>query len=183
MGMHPTASEPSRRPAMIAVLAVAVAAVFASIAGLDAQSPVLSGATPAIESFVRQALEDRLAAGDVPDLQLLRGAKVISIRREMPNSLQSLGPGALPKRDGLEFVLASSADLEATARLKGERQAYLFVDNAAIDGDAAKLWMGVDFFETMPAGAVKMCCCKAQGRFRLAAGRWRFEKWDAMTCS
>ena len=63
----------------------------------------------------RQALEDRLAERNVPNLQLLRGATLIVIRQEMPESRSSLGPAALPKRDGYQFVLMPVAELEAAA--------------------------------------------------------------------
>ena len=42
--------------------------------------------TAARADFVRQAIEDRFRAGNIPDFGLLEGSKRIAIREEMPQA-------------------------------------------------------------------------------------------------
>src|SRR6185295_7336624 len=72
-------------------------------------------ATPDIELLVKQSVEDRFGASDLPDGNLLGKATRIAIREEMPEAGLKLGRGALPQRDGYVFSLISGTAAQAEA--------------------------------------------------------------------
>ena len=140
-------------------------------------------ASPGIETLVRQALEDRLAAGDFPDRNLLGSARRIAIREEMPQARMKLGAGALPQQDGYEFYLISEKAAQVEADSGGHFVHFITVDEASIDEDTATVWLGVDFVFRHDPKLLKMCCCKGLGRFQRIDGRWTFVKWAIRVCS
>ena len=67
------------------------------------QAAAAGGASADIETFVRQALEDRLAAQNLPDGGLLRRSSRIAVLEDMPKAGLKISQEALPRRDGYEF--------------------------------------------------------------------------------
>jgi hypothetical protein len=161
-------------------------------AALRAQGDVAPQASPATalrpagaetETFVRQALEDRLAAGDLPDIGLLGQSKHIAIRRELPKAGLTLGPGALPKRDGYEFELISAAEARSEATRTKRTISFVAIDEPVITGETATIWLGADLAWPDDPNVVKLCCCEGKARFSRARDRWAFVRWDTMECS
>jgi hypothetical protein len=140
-------------------------------------------ATPDIEVLVKQAVEDRFAAKDVPDGNLLGKATRIAIREEMPEAGLKLGRAAVPQRDGYSFVLISGAAAQAEADRSGRPVYFITVDQPSISGDTATVSLGVDVVSPREPKTINMCCCTGQGQFRRAGGRWAFVKWAQMICS
>jgi hypothetical protein len=134
-----------------------------------------------IEVLVKQALEDRLAAGNLPDGHLLDSSRV-AIREDMPGASMRLGGGALPQRNGYEFYLISRRAAQAESERSKRRIHFIVVDNPRIDGDAATISLGVDVVEPFEPGVVSMCCCTGRGQFRNTGGRWVFVKWAGVVC-
>jgi hypothetical protein len=127
--------------------------------------------------LVRQVLEDRLAAGDIPDIGLLRGAKRIAIRSNLPISRLTLGAGALPVRDGYEFRLITTTEAQAEADRTKTNTYFLAVDRVEISGDRATMWIGADLVTPSDPKIVKMCCCERSVGYRRVENRWVFEGW------
>jgi hypothetical protein len=149
--------------------------------GVAAQSE-LRPAAPEIEQLVKQAIEDRLAAGDLPDLKLLGTPARIAVGEEMPEAGLKLGPGALPQREGHEFHFISQTAAQRQADRDLRAVHFIAVDVPAITGEVATLRLGVDVALPSRVAQMKMCCCWAQGRFRLADGRWTFVQWLNIYC-
>jgi hypothetical protein len=149
---------------------------------VEAQSPERMAA-PDIELLVRQAVEDRFAARDLPDGNLLGKATRIAIREAMPDAGLRLSRGALPQRAGYEFVLISEAAAQAQADRVGRDVYFVTVDRPAITEDTATISLGVDVVSPREPKSIKMCCCNGVGQFRRAGGRWTFVKWAQMICS
>jgi hypothetical protein len=173
-----------RRPLLIAA-AVALAGQFAwsgDRGGVEAQSPERM-ATPDIELLVKQSVEDRFGARDLPDGNLLGKTTRIAIREEMPDAALKLSPGALPQRAGYEFVLISGATAQAQADRAGREVYFIIVDRPAITEDTATISLGVDVVSPREPKSIKMCCCNGVGQFHRAGGRWTFVKWAQMICS
>ena len=140
-------------------------------------------ATPDVEVLVKQAVEDRFAAKDLPDGNLLGNATRIAIREEMPDAGLKLSRGALPQRDGYEFFLISEVAAQAEADRVGRAVYFITVDRPSIIEDTATISLGVDVVSPREPKTIKMCCCTGQGQFRRAGGRWTFVKWAQMICS
>ena len=140
-------------------------------------------ATPDIDALVKQAVEDRFAAKDLPDGNLLGKATRIAIREEMPEAGLTLSRAALPQRDGYSFVLISGAAAQAEADRTGRPVYFITVDQPSISGDTATLSLGVDVVSPREPKTINMCCCTGQGQFRRTGGRWTFVKWAQMICS
>jgi hypothetical protein len=167
------------------VAVVALAGQFAwrgDQGGVEAQSPERM-ATPDIELLVKQAVEDRLGAKDLPDGHLLGKATRIAIREEMPEAGLKLGRGAVPQRDGYAFSLISGAAAQAEADRVGRPVFFITVDRPSITDDTATISLGVDVASPREPTSIKMCCCTGQGQFRRTGDRWTFVKWAQMICS
>jgi catechol 2,3-dioxygenase-like lactoylglutathione lyase family enzyme len=151
--------------------------------GRTPQEASLAQASADVEAFVQQVLDERFSARDIPDLNLLGSSKTITVRQEMPQISRRLSQAALPKRDGYQFVLAPSSDIQAEANRTQRFVYYIWVDQAIIMDDAAKIAIGVDF--VMPAGStdVKLCCCDTRGYFQRRDNRWRVLQWTVVSCS
>ncbi len=153
------------------------------VLALLAQAQAERIATPDIETLVKQAVEDRFAAKDLPDGNLLGKATRIGIREEMPEAGLKLSRAALPQRDGFSFVLISGAAAQAEADRSGRPVYFITVDQPSITGDTATVSLGVDVVSPREPKTISMCCCTGQGQFRRTGGRWAFVKWARMICS
>jgi hypothetical protein len=168
------------------LVAAAVAVVGQSVWGRDGrgvQAQPERLATSDIEVLVKQAVEDRFGAKDLPDGNLLGKANRIAIREEMPDAGLRLSRGALPQRAGYEFVLISAAAAQAEADRVGRAVYFITVDRPAITEDTATISLGVDVVSPREPKSIKMCCCNGVGQFQRGGGRWTFVKWAQMICS
>ncbi len=153
-------------------------------AGLRQTPPSeLPVADEAIQRFVRAALEERIAAKDLPDLGMLRNQTRIGIREEMPGARLRLDQRALPHVHGLDFYLITQAAAQAQADRTKDSVAFLIVERPVINGDEATVRLGSDVAIPTNPKVVKMCCCESDGQFRRVDGRWTFVKWTLMQCS
>ena len=175
------------RSALLAGVAAAVVAVLACVSGGADAQPRLPGPAPLasadVQAFVSQALEDRLAARNIPDQALLDGATRIGVREGMPLSGLRLGAASLPRRAGVEFYLTSASAAQAEADKTRRSVYYLIVDRASVAGDSATASLGVDVALPSDPNTVKLCCCAGDGQFRRTNGRWSFVSWQQMVCS
>lgn len=169
------------------LIAVAVALVGQSVWGGDrhgvqAQSPERM-ATPDIEEMVKQAVDDRFSARDLPDGNLLGKASRIAIREEMPEAGLKLSRGVLPQRAGYVFFLISEVGAQAEADRVRRAVYFITVDRPSIIEDTATVSLGVDIASPREPKTITMCCCTGQGQFRRVGGRWTFVKWVQTICS
>jgi hypothetical protein len=168
------------------VVATAVVVVGQSVWGSGrhgVQAQPDTPATPEIEMLVKQAVNDRFGARDLPDGNLLGKATRIAIREEMPEARLKLSRGALPQRGGYEFFLISEAAAQADADRLGRAVFFVTVDRPSIIEDTATISLGVDVVSPREPKSIKMCCCNGVGQFQRAGGRWTFVKWAQMICS
>jgi len=140
-------------------------------------------AEEAIQQFVRAALEDRLAAKNLPDIGLLREQTRIAIREEMPAARLRLDQRALPHVHGLDFFLIGQFAAQAQADRTKDHVPFLTIERPVINGDEASIVLGVDIAIPTNPKAVKMCCCDAEAHFQRVKGRWTFVKWGLERCS
>lgn len=138
---------------------------------------------PEIETLVREALEDRLDAEDLPEMRSFRASVNIAILDELPRARLKLSPAALPRAvSGHVFSLVTTASAQATADRTGKEFSFLFVDVPSIAGETATILMGRDVTLPREPNATKLCCCSATGEFRRGAGRWTFVRWQERHC-
>jgi hypothetical protein len=170
---------------LLVVAAVALGGQFArsgDARGVLAQS-LERMATPEMEVLVKQAVEDRFGARDLPDGNLLGKATRIEIREEMPDAGLTLSRTALPQRVGYTFFLISEAAAQTEADRVGRAVYFITVDRPSIVEDTATISLGVDVVSPREPKSIKMCCCAGQAQFRRAGDRWSFVKWARMICS
>jgi hypothetical protein len=136
-----------------------------------------------VERLVRQALEDRIAAQDIPDGNLLRNATKTAIREEMPRSGLKLSRGAVPQLQGFEFYLISEATAQGEADKTRRPVYFITVDVPSIAGETATISIGVDLVLPRDSADVKLCCCTGSAEFRRLENRWKFVKWASTVCS
>jgi len=136
-----------------------------------------STASVEVETFVREALRDRLVAGDIPDLHLVRRTKgtQVMVRAELPQSRLRITSRALPAIADTELVLVTSAEAKQAASRTGQLQHVIAVDHVQIEGSRATLWLGVAL--EVPPGMVSMCCCEREAQFSKRDSGWVFERW------
>jgi hypothetical protein len=157
--------------------------VFLTAMTLAAQErPAYKPADAAVQEFVREALADRLAKRDIPDVNLLGKARDVLVRREMPGAGLTLAPEALPNLPDLSLSLIAEEVARAQANKTRKNVHYIAVDSPEIRGTTATLWIGVDFEMPEAKGMIKMCCCSAEGHFEKRDGRWHFVKWGDGRC-
>jgi protein-S-isoprenylcysteine O-methyltransferase Ste14 len=165
-------------PRKTAVVAL-VLGVTMNVAGQGLPRP----APAEVEELVRQAVEDRFSAHDIPDQNLLRALARIGVRADMPRAGLTLSERALPRRDGYEFYLITQeAAQEEADRLKAQIL-YLTVDRPVITGSTATCVIGVDVVFPREPKAAKLCCCTGLGEFQRSDGKWRFVKWGSRICA
>ena len=148
----------------------------------SAQATAVSPATEDVESLVRQALEDRFRARNIPDIGLLGNSTKIAVRQEMPSAGARLSDKALPQVEGLQFFLITEADAQAAADRTGGPVHFVTVDRPSITDASASLAMGVDVVFARKPDVIKLCCCSGEGTFRLVNGRWSFAAWAKIVC-
>jgi hypothetical protein len=163
---------------------VAAAVQAQGYAGRQASpAGTLKPASAEIEAFVRQALEDRLAAGDLPDIGLMGRSTHLTIRRELPKAGLTLGRGALPGRAGYEFELMTAAEAQSEASRTRRTIPFISVDEPVITGNTGTIWLGADLASPDDPTLVKLCCCEGKALFKRTGDHWTFVKWDTMQCS
>ena len=138
-----------------------------------------------MQRFVRDALQDRLFAGDIPDIQLAGGqtAKLLYVRTDMPVSKMKLTAEALPQLPGVVLKLVSLSEAGELVARTGETVAFVTVDRVHLGDREATVWLGADFVAPERLGVIKMCCCEGEARFIRREGRWVFEKWGLLRCA
>lgn len=115
-----------------------------------------AAASPEVETFVRDALRDRLLAGDIPDIGLLRRTegKPILVRADVPESRTQLTSQALPSVPGTELQLITLAEAQRVVARTSQPLHLLAVDHVRVAESDAAMWLGVDL--VVPAGSVKL---------------------------
>ena len=151
------------------------------VAGAQQVSPA-PAASPEIDAFVRQAFEELLDSGDIPDFALVSRLARIPVRQDVSPEL-SLGPDALPKRPPREFFLITEAALQSEANRTGETYRFLFISSPTIDGETASLHIGSGILLPRESRQIRLCCCSATAEFRRAVERWTFVRWTMRICS
>jgi hypothetical protein len=133
--------------------------------------------TAEADAVVRQVLADRIAAKDIPDFGLLRGAKRVAVRSDGVGLGLALGKDALPALEGYELRLISTTEAQAEAERTQAVVHFIAIDHLQIGEDTAVLWIGVDL--TMPTDPkmIKMCCCSRSLEYRRVEDRWVFVRW------
>jgi hypothetical protein len=147
-----------------------------AVQGTDSSSQAQATAGE-VDALIRQVLADRIGAKDIPDFQLLRGAKRIAVRSDGVGFRLTLGKGALPALEGYELRLVSTGEAQAEAERTQANVHFIAIDHLNIGGDTAGLWIGVDFAMAPNPKWVKMCCCSRSLEYRRAEDRWVFVRW------
>lgn len=162
------------------IASLAVAAGQAQTTGLA----LLPMAPADIQTLVRQAIEDRVAARDIPDLDLRRhDSPTLILRQEMTRAKMRLGPDAVPQVNGYTFVVRTTAERQADADRTGRgSDMFIIVDSAGIAGSSAFVDLGTDLVVPTSPKVDRQCCCIGNGRFNGVGTRWVFERWVSMVC-
>jgi hypothetical protein len=173
---------------LVALGALAVLVFVASPIARTPNAPAFPDAPAAIQTLIRQALEDRFRALDIPDLDLRYGRnRTVEIRREIRLDKARLTNDAQPHVDGFTFTLRTTAELQAEANLHPEHLGPLFVmvesANISEATHTASIELGTDAL--VPAGSkiLKFCCCWGPGYFRQSQDIWTLSSWGTITCS
>jgi hypothetical protein len=170
----------------VSELAFRTLIVAAVLAFVQAHTPTLQRPDPSSKSpdyggdvgdLIRQVLIDRIAAKDIPDFGLLRGATRIAIRSDGLGFGVTLGKDALPTLEGYQLRLISSEEAKAEADRTQASVYFIAVDGLTVSGDTATLSIGVDFAMPPNPKLVKMCCCSRSLEYRRVNGRWVFVRW------
>jgi hypothetical protein len=165
------------------VVVVVASAVILSARQLPNRTTPLPDAPGDIQTLVRQAIEDRMAAQNIPDLDFRRPSPTLLIRREMPRAKMMLGPDAVPQVSGYTFLLRTNTELQLEAEQTHTSTMFIIVNSAGITGNTALVDLGTDVvFPSVPKVS-KQCCCVGNGRFNRVGSRWVFERWVDMVCS
>jgi hypothetical protein len=171
---------------MVRWVSFALVGVIAWV-GSAHQQPIgtatLQLASPEIQSFVKQTLEDRVRAGQLPDGHLLGNSLRIGVREEMPRAGVRNGPGSLPRLEGREFYLISQIAAQTEADKTGRAQHFVSVDRPSLEGEVGSVLLGVDVAYPKDLNLIKLCCCTGLGQFRRVQGRWTFVKWIGHACA
>jgi hypothetical protein len=162
---------------LAALLSVGSAACVAGTPPGPARRPI----DPKLAVVVRQALRDRIVAGDIPDIGLNRDRRSILVRRESRDSAE-LTPDALPRLPGVKLSLIRVREAEARATWTGRPVPFITVGGPEMRGDTAELSLGVDVAEPRRTGA-RVCCCSRQLRYVRAGGEWHFAAWGVGMCA
>ena len=159
---------------------VAAAALLSFVHTAPAQETSLGSQRQAtvseIDGVVRQVLADRIAANDIPSLDLARGTKRIAVRSD-PVRLP-ISKDALPAIEGYDLRLITAEEAQAESDKTKLFVYFIAIERLHIQRDTASLWIGMDF--TMPSDSklAKMCCCSRPLDYRRADDRWVFVRWD-----
>ncbi len=151
--------------------------------GINPSSQAQQAIASEVDALVRQVLADRIAAKDIPDFNLLRGAKRIAVRSDRIGLPLALGKGALPALEGYELRPISTEEAQAEAERTQTHVHFIAIENLQIGGDTASLWIGVDFSMPSDPKLIKMCCCSRSLEYRRVEDRWVFVRWgDGARC-
>jgi hypothetical protein len=142
-----------------------------------------AAASPEIEDFVRQALQDRFRAGDIPDMSLLDDRAHVFVLKEMPRAGLLLSTNALPTIDGTMFELIGLGEVKARAERTRQDAVYLAADDPRIDGATGFVRLGTNLTVPAKPDVIQTCCCVGRAEFKKVGSRWIFVKWGAMTCA
>lgn len=176
------------KPILTAILTAMLLGAGGAPAAVGVGSPTLAQSLPSrqagpeVDVLVRQVLEERLVAGDIPDIGLLRGAKRIAIRSELPKSQLVLGEAALPQRDGYEFRLISTSEATAEAERTKAWVYFIAVDRLERSQETVTMWLGTDFIAPAEPRIMKTCCCERSVQYRRVQDRWAFVSWSVGIC-
>jgi hypothetical protein len=167
----------------LTLIALLLFGLHTSAANQSQQTSSLKPAPADVEQLVKQSIEDRFAANDLPDGNLLGKATRIGVRDTMPGAGLTLSHAALPHRDGYEFYLLSMTTAQAEAEKTQKPVSFITVDQPSITGNIAEITLGVDMVTPPQAGMVKLCCCSGTARFQRTGNQWTFIEWGARVCS
>jgi len=173
-------------PCLLRAATFALVLRVASVAG--AQTPEPGGtvhrraANPTIQAFVRQALTDRFAAHDIPDMGMLPETGEVLIRQETGNPDSDLTTESLPQATNRQFRLIQKSVAQARADATGTTIVFIFVGRVVVNGADATIMMGVDTVDRRSPGTVKMCCCQGEARYQRVGDQWKFMRWESSVC-
>ena len=168
--------------ACAALLLAATPIVSGRAHRLDAQVTRTQADAASIDLLVRHALEDRLAANDLPDADLVLNQPRIAISEDAGGGV-TLTAAAVPQREGYDFYLVSPAAARAEADKSGKPFFFVIARNPTIDGDSASVSIGADLALPSASLQLKLCCCVFRGEFRRMEGRWTFSRWAERACA
>ena len=132
-----------------------------------------------VQLFIREAMEGRLAAGDIPDQALLERSAAVLVLHEIPRGAR-LGRAVLPRLAHLKTRLVSIADLKKIAEQRGEPQHFLTIRDVVILGDGATISLSVDVLSPASRRGPWLPCSLGTACFtRVGDGRWRFVEWES----
>jgi hypothetical protein len=160
--------------------------IVAFVCVMPGQEPTALTVAPSqIQSFVQQAVQDRLNAGDIPDFGALRNVHQLIVREEMPRAKQRLSKSALPERTSFAVSLRSLSEIQAEADTSNQDLPTLVIDLPQIDGDSASVWIGTDIVihHQSERKISKQCCARGQAHFRREGATWVFVKWTGLVIS
>jgi len=140
-------------------------------------SPMPPIASAEMEMFVRDALRDRLMAGDIPGIQLLRAAdaKRFYVRAEVPASRVRITSRALPSMPNTELALLALAEAQEIATRSGRHVFFIAIERVHVEASKATIWLGAGL--EVPPGQIKTCCCEREALFERRDGQWSFQRW------
>jgi hypothetical protein len=168
------------------LVAAATAVIAASVcaSAVDVQVGPIANAPAEIQTLVRQAIEDRIRAGDVPDLDLRFGRnRNLHIRREISRANLLLADDALPHVEGFTFSILTKAELQAESDRLNQSSMFIIVNAAGIQNDTATVELGTDILLPTTSKAGKLCCCIGAGSFKRAVLGWTLDHWGSIVCS
>lgn len=134
-----------------------------------------------------------VAAEPVPaEAELLRAVtqRLEKARDQFPDAGLLPKSGAIPVRavdarafPAAKWTVKSAAQWQAEADKAGENRYAAIVEFVDINGDVARVNVGVDLFIPVSKPGGKLCCCSATDVYRYDGKTWRFEKREATLCS
>ena len=137
-----------------------------------------------IQKFVRDALADRLKAGNIPDLDLRAGQnRTLNIRREITRDRKRLSDEALPRLDGFTLTLRTLPELQAETDRTNRSPMFIIVNSVGLAEESGTIDMGTDVLLPTNSRQIKLCCCVARGTFARSTAGWTFQSWSNFVCS
>ncbi|HET9371074.1 MAG TPA: glycoside hydrolase family 3 N-terminal domain-containing protein [Vicinamibacterales bacterium] len=152
-------------------------ASFEVVAARAGQLPI---ASPDLQAFVREALEDRLDAGELLNEGLRGRTTGIPVEPSIPRSRVRIGPAALPRRDGFQFLLTTLEAAQLEADIARTPLYMLAIDAVTLSDGTASIWIGSNI--VVSSGSFPACCCRREAHFRRDQGRWVFVRWGETLC-
>ena len=134
-----------------------------------------------LEIFARLAVEDRLAAGDIPEMGLLEGSGRIIVRKEMKWAGLEIGAAAQRAGAGAEFDLVREIAIRERVQKTGVAVYFIIADHPEIIGQTASITLGTDVAVPRGSGPY-LCCCAGKARFQRAEQGWTFVEWASEWC-